>query len=194
MVHTISRRTFPQKILLPLVLLIASKAFAYDYGLGVFVMNIEDKLELSIESRTWYDKSTGRIIGERKHHSRNIKDRTNRYVPFFYWKAKYIKMSFSDKYQDIRLKNEHRYIYYGVGLYRLMYNKITDVTESWSERDCAVSCSYLSTSRTSREEQYTERETVRKLNYIASFGLKYKNWYFDFDQNANFRLFSSLSF
>ena len=194
MVHTIFGGTLAKKILLSIALLIAGKSFAYDYGLGVFVMNIEDKLELSIKSRTWYDKSTGRIIGERTHHSKNIKDRTNPYVPFFYWKTKHIKISFSDRYQDIRLKNEHRYIYYGVGLYRLMYNKVTNVKESWSERDCAVSCSYLSTSRTSREEQYTERETVKKLNYIASFGLKYKNWYFDFDQNANFRLFSSLSF
>ena len=57
-------------------------------NLHIFVMNIEDKLELSIESKTWYDKSTGRIIGERKHHSKNIKNRTNTYEPFFYCKAK----------------------------------------------------------------------------------------------------------
>ena len=59
MVHTIFRRTLAKKILLSVTLFITSSAFAYDYGLGVFVMNIEDKLELSIESKTWYDKSTG---------------------------------------------------------------------------------------------------------------------------------------
>ena len=196
MVHTIFRRTLTKKVLLSLILFtyVTCAASAEQYGLGVFVINKKDSQDIKISTTTYYDPSTGRIIGERVIEGSDTINKTNPYVPFFFWENKYLGLSASDKYQDVRLKKEHQYFYYSIGLYRIMYREILEITESRLHNDCVVSCSYITKTRSYSESSRTEYENVEESGYIASIGIKYKNWHFDFDQNANFRLFSSLSF
>ena len=196
MVYSIRGGAISKKILLQIIFILLTNCAVSggQYGLGVFIINKKDSQNIKIDTNSKYDETTGRIIGSRVIEGRDIVDKTNPYVPFFFWKNKYIKLSGSDKYQDFRIKKEHQYIYYSLGLYRILYKRVLDISERTLHNDCVVSCSYITKTRSYSKSFRTEYENVEESGYLTSIGFKYQNWHFDFDQNANFRLFSSLSF
>ena len=195
MVHTISRRKVSKKILLSLVLFFVYEfSLAYDYGLGVLRLYEKNKSETVIRTNEWYDKSSGRILGERYIYSRNGKNITNTSVPFFFWSSRHLKLSVSPKYQDVRIFKRKRWYYFGAGIHHVKYKRVFNVSEFEAKMDCNVSCSYISKPREATFRQYVESENVEVLQGIAYLGLRYDRYYLDLDTRANIRIYADLPF